>query len=117
MVAKGGGKRVRFAQVDEGLSVLSERKEGRVEVESQIDSLLAGVTHVGEVLEGSQRLLQVRHGLPQGRARIRLCTSLTAVGDGLLPHGTPQSVVGKPFDLLDHPVPGKRFESFHDPSM
>ena len=75
MVAEGCGKRVRFAQVDEVLSVLSEQEEGRVEVEPQVDGLPLGVAHVGEMLEGDQRLLKARHRLPKGRARKRLCAA------------------------------------------
>jgi len=52
LVAEGSGKRFRFAQVDEALSVLAELKEGTVKVEPQIDGLLSGVAPVGEMLEG-----------------------------------------------------------------
>jgi hypothetical protein len=100
LVAEGSGKRVRFAMVDEALSVLAELKEGSAEVEPQIDGLLVCVAPVGEMLEGDQRLLKVRHRLPRGRAHNRLRTSLTAVGHGLLPHLTPERVVGEPFALL-----------------
>src|SRR5262245_47249464 len=52
LVANGCSKRFRFAQVNEGLSVLSERKEGIVEVEPQIDGLLLCLAPVREILEG-----------------------------------------------------------------
>src|SRR6516164_2686795 len=57
LVAKGGGKCVRFAQVDEDLSILSECKEGTVESkgEPQIDGLFLYVALVGAMLQGDQR--------------------------------------------------------------
>ena len=47
LVVKGGSKRFGFAQVDEDLSMLSEHKEGKVEVVPQVDGLLLGVRQVG----------------------------------------------------------------------
>jgi hypothetical protein len=57
LVAEGCGKRFRFAQMDETLSVLSERKGRSVEVEPQIDGLLLCAAPIGEMLHGDQRLL------------------------------------------------------------
>ena len=97
--------------------MLSELKEGKVEVEPQVDGLLARVPHVGEMLEGDQRLLKRRHGLPRGRARKRLHASLMEVRDGFLPHLAPERVVGEPFDLLGQAVGNDCLERRDDAGM
>jgi hypothetical protein len=117
LVAKGCGKRFRFVQVDKDLSMLSEHKEGIVQVEPQIDGLLLGLAHGREMLEGDQRLLKVCHCLPRRRACKRLHASLTAVGNGLPPYLTPERMVGEPFDLLGQSVGKDRLEGRDNPGM
>ena len=53
-----------------------------------------------QMREGAERLLEVPHGLAVGRPRHGLLPRLPAVRQGLVPHLTPQGMVGQAFDLL-----------------
>ena len=57
--------------------------------------------------EGTERLLEIPHGLAVGRPCHGLLPRLPAVRQGLVPHLAPQGMVRQAFDLLGHPVPGE----------
>ena len=63
-----------------------------------------------QMREGTERLLEVPHGLAVGRPRHGLLPRLPAVRQGLVPHLAPQGMVRQAFDLLGHPVPGERLQ-------
>ena len=67
--------------------------------------------------EGTERLLEVPHGLAVGRPRHGLLPRLPAVRQGLVPHLAPQGMMGQAFDLLGHPVPGERLQGLDDAGM
>ena len=67
--------------------------------------------------EGTERLLEVPHGLAVGRPCQGLLPRLPAVCQGLVPHLAPQGMMGQAFDLLGHPVPGERLEGCDDAGM
>ena len=71
----------------------------------------------GRCGEGAERLLEVPHGLAVGRPRQGLLPRLPAVRQGLGPHLPPQGMMGQPFDLLGHPVPGERLQGLNDAGM
>ena len=70
-----------------------------------------------QMREGAERLLEGPHGLAVGRPRQGLLPRLPAVRQGLLPHLPPQGMVGQPFHLLGHPVPGERLQGLDDAGM
>ena len=70
-----------------------------------------------QMREGTERLLEVPHGLAVGRPRHGLLPGLPAVRQGLVPHFAPQGMVGQAFDLLGHPVPGERLQGLDDAGM
>ena len=74
------------------------------QAQADIDGLLVARATLGEMREGHQRLLEVRHGLAIGRPRHGLLPRLPAVGQGLVPHLPPQGMVRQPFDLVGQPV-------------
>ena len=61
----------------------------------------------GRCWKGTECLLEVPHGLAVGRLRHSLLPSLPAVCQGLVPHLTPQGMVGQALNLLGHPVPSR----------
>ena len=67
--------------------------------------------------EGTERLLEVPHGLAVGRPRQGLLPRLPAVRQGLVPHLAPQGMVRQAFDLLGHPVPSERLQGLDDAGM
>ena len=67
--------------------------------------------------EGTERLLEVPHGLAVGRPRHGLLPRLPAVRQGLVPHLAPQGMVRQAFDLLGHPVPSERLQGLDDAGM
>ena len=67
-----------------------------------------------QMREGTERLLEVPHGLAVGRPRHGLLPRLPAVRQGLVPHLAPQGMVGQAFDLLGQPVAGERLEGLDD---
>src|SRR4029450_4676581 len=85
--------------------------------ESEIDRLLACMALLWQMREGTQRLLEGPHGLAVGRPRQGLLARLPTARQGLVPHLPPQGMVGHPFDLLDHPVPGERLKSLNNTGM
>ena len=94
----------------------SERHERAAEVEAQVDGLLHGRAGLGQMREGPECLLERRHGLPVCRLREGLGPGLAAVGDGPVPHLSPQGVVGQPLDLR-HPVGSERLHGRQDPRV
>src|SRR5207244_4392115 len=97
--------------------MLAQRMQGIAQLKPEIDGLRTRVSTLGEMLQGRQRLLQVRHGLAVGRARTRLDTRLAAIGEGLLPHLTPEGMVREAFDVFTAPLGIERFQRLHDASV
>ena len=60
-------------------SMLSERQERIAEVEAEIDSLLAHILMLREMLQRDQCLLEAPYRFPVGRAQGRLETSFPAI--------------------------------------
>ncbi len=114
LIAEGCGKRFGFAKVEEDLSVLSEREEGRIEVVPQVDGLFSCVAQIREMLEGNQRLLKARHRLSKGRARRRFSARLPEVPYRLLPHLSPKGVLGEPVDVLHQAVGIEPLNDLHN---
>ena len=54
--------------------------------------------------EGCQGLLEAYYSFLEGRTRQRLGTGLPAVRHGLVPHLTPEGMLGQPFRLLGQTV-------------
>jgi hypothetical protein len=98
-----------FAEIADDPLEFSERKECSSQVEAQINGLLQPLAGLGQMLQGRQRLLEARHGLPVGRSRQCFGTGVMEVLDRLLPQLTPRGMVGQPFDVLGQPV---RIEAF-----
>ena len=85
--------------------------------ESEIDGLLACVTCLRQMWQGSERLLEIPHGLAMGRLHHGLLPRLSAVCQGLVPHLAPQGVLRQTFDLLCQPVLSERFKGIDDAGM
>jgi hypothetical protein len=79
LIAERLGEGLGLAQAFEDRSVVSEHKERIAQVEPEIDGLLQGITTFREMLQSAQRLLEARHCLSVGRARLRLGASLPVV--------------------------------------
>jgi hypothetical protein len=114
LIAQGLGKGFGFLQADEDPFPLSQREERSAQVETEIDGLREGITRLRQTPEGTERLLEVLHGLAVGRACHGLLPRLPAVRQGLVPHLPPQGMVGQAFDLLGHPVAGERLQGLDD---
>ena len=91
--------------------------ERQAQGEPEIDGLLARVARLRQMREGTERLLEVPHGLAVGRPRQGLLPRLPAVRQGLVPHLAPQGMVRQAFDLLGHPVPGERLQGRDNAGM
>jgi len=89
------------------------REQGKV----QIDGLLACVTRLRQMRQGTERLLDISHSLTIGRPCYSLLPRLSAVHQGLVPHLAPQSMVGQPFDLLGHLVRSKCLQGCNNTGM
>jgi hypothetical protein len=85
--------------------------------EPELDGQHPGVAVLGQVQEGLEGLLEGGHGLAEGGAVVGPGTSLPAVGHGLLPHLTPQSMVGEPLDLFAELVGIERLDGLYDPGV
>jgi hypothetical protein len=97
--------------------MLAQRMQGIAQLKPEIDGLRTRVSALGEMLQGRQRLLQVRHCLSVGRACTRLDTRLSAIGQGLLPHLTPECMVRETFNVFAAPLGIEHFQRLHDPRV
>src|SRR5436190_16282095 len=86
LIAQSLGELFGFSHVRKELSQFSNWNQRRAQVKAQVDGLLAHFTTLGEMGEGLQRLLKVRHRLPIGRTCQRLGPRLPTVEEHLLPH-------------------------------
>jgi len=86
------------------------REQGKV----QIDGLLACVTRLRQMRQGTERLLDISHSLTIGRPCYSLLPRLSAVHQGLVPHLAPQGVVHQSFDLLGQVVGIQRGHGVHN---
>src|SRR5439155_18356003 len=93
LIADPLGENFTFAKVVEDSPVLSEWVERIAKFHPKIDTLLGGSLTLGEMREGSERLLKARDCFPVGRAFGGFRPSLTEVGDGLVPDLAPQRMV------------------------
>ena len=76
-----------------------ELQERHTQGEPEIDGLLQGVSALGEMRQGLQRLLEARYGLLVGGTPTSPGSSLTGVNEGLVPHLSPKCMLCKPVDL------------------
>src|SRR5262249_8856027 len=67
LVTQGLRERLGAAEVIEQAGVLAERRKGTSELEPDVDRPLCALPRIGQALEGLERLLEVRDGLPVGR--------------------------------------------------
>ena len=93
------------------------RQERRAQGKPEIDGLLDGVALLRQMREGTERLLEIPHGLAVGRPRHGLLPRLPAVRQGLVPHLPPQGMMGQAFDLLGHPLPSERLQGLDNAGM
>jgi hypothetical protein len=103
-----------LAEVVEHLPDFPESPECRPQVEPEVDGLLLRGTALREMREGCQGLLEARHDLSQGRARIRLGTGLPTVRHRLVPDLAPEGMLGQPFRLLGQTVGIEPFAGVDD---
>src|SRR5262249_40940737 len=87
------GERLGSVQVVENAGVCIERQQDIPQVATQIDGLLDGVTALGELRQGGQRLLERPCSLAIGRPCYGLLPRLPMVSQGLVPHFTLGKVV------------------------
>src|SRR5438552_898287 len=82
-----------LAKIVEDLRELSEGSERIAKVEPEIDPLLDGLATLGEMRDGTERLLEPRDCFAIGRTGGSFRPGLTAVGDGLVPYLSPEGTV------------------------
>src|SRR5262245_34128195 len=117
LIAEGIGQALRFAQIAEAGLELTKREEGESKIEAQIDGLLQGLPRFRQVTQGTQRLLEARHGFPIGRTGQGSCPRLTLVRDRLVPDLAPKGVMREPVDLVDQAVRVPRLDRRQNPRV
>ena len=85
MIVEGHSQGLGLAQSRQDTLRVARRQERRAQGEAEIDGLLARVTLLRQMREGTERLLEVLHGLAVGRPRQSLLPRLPAVRQGLGP--------------------------------
>jgi hypothetical protein len=103
------GKGFGGTQVVEELRLFAEWEQGIMQVSTQVNGLFERIATFGEMRQGSQCLLKTRHGFAVRRTGGRSGPGLTAVGQSLLPHLAPYSMVGQAVHLLTQSIREKRF--------
>src|SRR5215467_13737246 len=110
MVVESHRQGFRLVQSHQDTAKIAERAERRAQGEPEIDGLLTRVTPAGEMLEGTERLLEVPCGLTVGRLCQGLLARLPAVRQSLVPYFPPQGMVRQEIDLLGRAFWGEPFE-------
>src|SRR5262249_54816125 len=87
------------------------------ESEPEVDGLLACVTLFWQMLEGTECLPKIPHGLAMGRPRHDLLSRLPTVPQRLVPHFAPQGMMREPFHLLDDSVTRSLFQRLDNAGM
>ena len=72
------------------------------------------VALLGQMREGLSACSKAPTASRLADRAIALAPRLPAIRQGLVPHLAPQGMVGQPFDLLGHPVPGERLQGLDD---
>src|SRR2546425_5127135 len=103
LIADPLGEHLGLAKVVEDSRELSEGSERIAKVQPEIKPELHGFAILGEMREGSERLLEARDRFPVSRACGSLRPGLTKVGDSLVPDLAPEGMVGEAIDLLGQP--------------
>src|SRR5262249_41670928 len=114
LVAKGLRESLGATEMIEQPWVLRERRERAPELEPDVDRPLCVLPRIGQALEGLERLLEVRDGLPVGRAPEGLSARLAEVCDRLFPSLTPDGVVCEPLDVLGEAFRVERLDRLAD---
>src|SRR5262252_8425267 len=91
-----------------------QRKERSAHVKPEINGLLDSIPPFWEMLECTERLLEVPHSLTVGGPHHDLLSRLPAVCQSLIPHLALQGMMSQAVDLLGYPVPGERLQGFDD---
>ena len=89
-----------LVQVGQDTLIVARGRQRGAHGESEIDGLLARVTRLRQMREGTERLLEVRDGLAVSRPCHALLPRLPAVRQGLGPHLAPQGMVRQALHLL-----------------
>src|SRR5882724_262939 len=114
MIVEGLSERLGLMQSRQDSLKIAERASRRAQGELEVDGLLARVTRLWQMWEGTERLLEARHRLAVGRPRQGLLPRLPAVRHSLVPHLPLQGMMGQVVDRLDHPISSAGFEGLDD---
>ena len=68
----------------------------------------------GRASRADERLLVERHRFAVGRTRLGFVPGLAAIGQGLVPHLTPQGMLRQPLHLVVPPVSHQGLKSLDD---
>ena len=117
VIAQPLGEGLSGAQEVEDTRLFAERHQGIAQVESQINSLFQRVAVLGEMFQGRQRLLKTRYGFAVRRTSGRPGSGLPAIGQGLVPHCTPEGMVRQAVHLFGQVVRGEVFEHLDNAGM
>ena len=113
-VAERPGEPLRLVEVLPHARIFAERAERVPEVDVEVDGQLGRLPGLGEVAEGSERLLQVSEGLAIGGPRHGPEPRLAEIGDRLVPQLPAQGVMGQPLGLLGHALGREPLEGLGD---
>jgi hypothetical protein len=116
-IVEGCREGLGLAQSRQDTPQIAEWTKRRAQGEPEIDGLLTRVAPLRQMREGTERLLEVPHGLAVGRPRQGLLPRLPAVRQGPVPHRAPQGMMGQALDLLGHPVSSEGLQGFNDAGM
>ena len=111
------GQGLGLAQQDEAPPMLPQIAQRACRREAEIDGQSPGIAVFGQVCEGLEGLLEGGHRLAERGAVVGPGAGLLAVRHGLVPHLAPQGMMGQPFDLPGHPLPGECLEGLDDAGM
>src|SRR5262249_53372587 len=110
----------------EGLGLMQSRQappiaarwhDRRPQGEAEVNGLLTCLTRLRQMRQGTEGLLNVRHGRAVCRPCQGLLPRLPAVHQGLGPPLTSEGKVGQAFDLLGYPIPGERLKGLDYPGV
>ena len=99
------------------LRPLAQEQQHTAGIEVEIDRPPLPFRLLWEMPERVERLLEMGHRLPMGRALRRLRSGLVEKGDGFLPYLAPDRVIGQPLDVLREPLGVEALDRLDGPGV
>src|SRR5262249_42137530 len=114
IVVQSFSKNLGFPQAFQQSSTFPELNQNLPQLQTDLEAPLQRELTIRQPLEGDERLFKPCSGVLEGRARLRLLSSVGEIVYRLLPELAPQGMMGEPLDLLAKSISVERLDRVDD---